>query len=744
MSLSQSGSKRSDSPSMTTTVYADTDFLPVSKFSKYHSHLVCSNEHFIVYTPSKRGIVRVIFQEDGSHIALELNTHVTISSLHMWETENSSSLLAAANEEGSIYVWELYYYGSASWGKAYLRKTYDFYVDVRFICRSIPGTRYFAYAEGNTIYIELIPERPNARTPDGTPASIYIESNIEDYCFHPDKKSFAILSSKGITLHEITIEALLLNDSSSLDDDEISNGFTSAFPNASNIWYLANSEYKGSKPQLLVKSSTDKTFGVLVYPNTVLTQFDYGSLVPDSESDETYYDDKTFYDPQSNSILMASLSHGSPIYFLVLSDLKRNVTGPLLSHVRKVVPPADFHPLGFSISKNLDKKTERQMIDLFIFHTKGLSILPVDLSNGQRPTSSKSKSKGTKAQNESPAPTLKNYSQPPTLKNESLAPSLKAAVHDRLTQYKNSSKFPRNISNETVEAFEHLLVQSGVLNTLADHFETIISSKVDSRLQELERSLSDKSQTGPPSSGDAPTLVSPASQEPCATGSVQTPESISPEIESENCVSSEEEAETAQPNSGSTGTPQDSLESISRNAESSSSLTPKLPSERVPIESSVSMRMEARELSPQEYVLLSAISNYDLSGAVRLATTNVGNVSMTRVLDTYVAGSSAVGPDRESKLVDTLLSGDALVLLSFIAVLSSDISKNDGPAALASCLNWLHKLIVLINDNFARYKAYEALIHQVYSRTINILATIPQGNVTPAATSLIQELNRIS
>lgn len=649
-------------PEVVTTACKDKDFLPVSKFSKYTSHLVCSNKHFIVYTPSKRGIVRAIFQDDGSHIALDTEFS-SIALLHLWESGSSSSLLAVGSPEGKFAVWEIYYPGSANAGKYELRQTFSLMArdtQSSYICKSIPGTRYFAIGLHECIHLYDIYEK---EPPQRSHLVLQCNTIIKDFTFSPQSGHLAICTSQGVLLTRFSIEMAIYRGLISVNDLP-NNWFVNVISNASKVWFLTSDSYSGTF--LLVGSDQQDQFVIINEDSQVVGNVGTSPLVKPTLGSLTKYD------PLSNTLFLGSPTPGGALYFLTLSDLNGT---PSLGRIQQVTLPADFHPLEFSLTENIDKKTPDLLVDLFIFHTKGLSILPLNLSKTKGSSTPKAKPNGSTRDD-----------------------SLKTQVQAQLAKFKRSSRFPPNISDQSFEDFENLLVQSGVLKVISEHVESSILAKLESRFQELE-----VSSTAPPSSGDIATTA--------------------PETEVASSLDSV----------SSKATP------IASPVVSDTSVAANPPSEpSVLQEEQHTIVANERELTSQEYVLLSAISNFDLSGAVRLATTNVSHVSLTRVLDTYVVGQ----PEREMQLVDTLLSGDALVLLSFIAVLSADLSKNEGPAAFASCLNWLHKLIVLINDNFARYQSFHDLINQVYGRTRNILAALPNQGTSPAGNALIEELGK--
>lgn len=719
--------------SSSSTLCEAKDFLPVSKFSKYHSHFVCSNEHFIVYTPSKRGIVRVLRQEDGSHLALNTNFTSNISSLHLWESPNSSSLLAIGAEDGKISIWEIMYPAMRSDPSdegLILRQTMALppvpNFDHKTVCKSIAGTRHFACAVGDSIYFSTVPGDEGSRG-----CVIKFDDLIVDFDLHPNGQDLTLFTASG-ALWSCTYDLDKLFDRKFLHYYDLPTQRSTAFPDVTNVWYLAG---EGSEKAqfVLIRQGVSKRISIVDRSLDIVHELDVsGSVVADASFMK--------YNSSSNVVMIGSFTSKFMAYFISL-DFGNG--SPTFSAVAKVVFPEEIQPLEFSLSTNFEREN---VVDLYIFHTKGLSILPV---------------------------TILHASQ----EDESAANDLTVAIQKRLADFKVSPSFPKKISSEAFDNFETLLIQSGVLDVISDRITAIVSSKFENRIQELERSLGSGATV---ESVETPSIPVDKKERPVFedVNSSSMSLNVSSDVLQHSAPRHTEDLSTDFQSLSSSAASPHKFETQSRgmqdlfdksHAETMSntsgahtnesfehidSFAVNPPQSQAPPQPKPVVEEPPRELTSQEYLLLSAIGNHDLSGAVRIATTNVTNVSLTRVLDTYLAGTGKApfvdaDSSRESALVDALLTGDALVLLSFIAVLSSDISKKegsggDGPQNLASCLNWLQKLIVLINDNFARYATYASLIAQVYGRTQGILKALPPNEMSPAAASLIQELDRKS
>lgn len=760
--------------SMNHTVCEEKDFLPVSKFSKYHSHLVCSNEHFIVYTPSKRGIVRVIRQENGSHIAL--NTHFSsgINTLYIWETGASTSLLTIGSDEGKIAIWEVKYPSASDAPREETENENESFVlkqtlslpqnasGSNSICKSIAGTRYFTFSVHDSIYLYRIPQGPSDQTSAGRSAVIKFDGEITDFDFHPDACHLSVCTSDGVLWAcEFSLSDLLEHKFVLYSDLKATS--TTVLPDISKVWFLS-----GSSTYLLVKSESSKKIAILNNNLGISRELSVSQYVLDGDSFFTHYD------PISAIVFIGSFTAGASTYFVSLDTIEET---PQFSFVTKVTFPKSFHPLEFSISKNFEQCLETgQVVDLYIFHTKGLSILPVKLIS---PHKENELSQGVSNNVESVASAASDKIDNTGLEtqssqgaeNYSLPLDLSLTIQKRLSKYRASPAFPKDvISTESLQAFETILVESGVIDSLYDNILSRLSNKFESRIQRLERALKadEKADSSIPDLGE----VGSTGDDYPLTAQIDDSFSdfVSPEsLPSEHLLGVEEVVEMKdedEPRSDSTvsNISHDSQDSQDRFSESylSQDKSEKYetgrsdPFDGFPLAASTaSLAIDAevaeppRDLTSQEYILLSAIENHDLNGAVRIATTNVSHVSLTRVLDTYVSeddtsSSGGLDSNRESQLIDSLLSGDPLMLLSFIAVLSSDITKKDATSNLATCLNWLQKLIVLINDNFTRYTAYASLISQVYLATKRILQELPSSEYSPVAESLIQELDRTS
>jgi hypothetical protein len=80
--------------------------VPVSKVSKVNSALIQANKYFIAYPTSKRGVIRIVTQEDASHVTLDACsnfgdiTHMTLCQV------GKESVFAASYFQG-VLVWDL-------------------------------------------------------------------------------------------------------------------------------------------------------------------------------------------------------------------------------------------------------------------------------------------------------------------------------------------------------------------------------------------------------------------------------------------------------------------------------------------------------------------------------------------------------------------------------------------------------------------------------------------------------------
>lgn len=89
---------------------AEQDLIPVSKFSKYDTHLVTSNENLIIYTTSKRGFVRVINQRTSGHFVLATQVQQTITDLKLIVNplvSTNSFLLVGSRVSGIFTIWSV-------------------------------------------------------------------------------------------------------------------------------------------------------------------------------------------------------------------------------------------------------------------------------------------------------------------------------------------------------------------------------------------------------------------------------------------------------------------------------------------------------------------------------------------------------------------------------------------------------------------------------------------------------------
>lgn len=811
------------------TVCAEADLLPVSKFSKYQAHLVASNEFFIVYTTSKCGVVRVIKQEDGSNWALD--THYSVNFLHLWESGTPSSLLAVGSDDGHISIWELPYPDKSvsTAPKDYqLKKTLSLEIDLaksRLICKSIANSRYMTFSLSNSIYVYKIPEDANDQAATSGSAVIEFDESVHDFFFHSANIAVVTSTNKVATLFLVkyALVDLLSRKFTHFRDFKLSR---SRLHSKANVWVISQ---RGSAAGISILVRDNKK---LLIANDKLQFSAELDLTKHINKFESYV---AQYDSTSETLLFSSASNPQNCY---LVSLKYNQSSIILSLLTIVEFPTTFEPLELSVAKSFSAQTQgKKVVDLYIFHTKGLSILPVSIVKQKKPN--------------------KVLKEPVS--------DLHKAIQKCLNDYRSSKNLPRNTSQEVFQAVDSVISHSGIIDIIVAHvekkleekFEKTLAALFDQKLnnvfdeqftqlandavgsalaqRRLENTTENFNEETDPSDLDESSdssefneskefiefndsnesnTINDSNEFNASNGSNEfnesnessgfneSNESNSAERSLENSFSGQKNLKDSvagsynQPaganqtihaptnilTSESThdsvhnhvyepthGFPQESVNEpicepvkpnhIAENAQARVKElwndTPIYPESSFVIPTDDSLRKLDREeyrrqqiedLNDLEQELLDIIESWDLGYAVRYASAHVAETSLTKVLTVFERTDDEhlrlTDGSKESRLREQLRTGDPLILLSFIAVLSADLNKpNFEYPDLNLCLMWMKKFIEVINDNRERYQASMPLVVQVYNKTREILRNMNfYSGLTSGVIALLSEI----
>lgn len=826
------------------TVCAEADLLPVSKFSKYQAHLVASNEFFIVYTTSKSGVVRVIKQEDGSNWALD--THYSVNFLHLWESETPSSLLAVGSDDGHISIWELPYPDKSvpAAPKDYqLKKTLSLEIDLaksRLICKSIANTRYMTFSLSNSIYVYKIPEDANDQAASSGSAVIEFDENVHDFFFHPTNIAVVTSTNKVATLFLIkyALVDLLSRKFTHFKDFKLSR---SRLHTKADVWVISQ---RGSAAGVNILVRDNKK---LLIANDKLQFSAELDLTKHIKNFESYV---AQYDSTSETLLFSSASNPQSCY---LVSVKYNQSSITLSLLTIVEFPTTFEPLDFSVTKSFSAQTQgKKVVDLYIFHTKGLSILPVSIVKQKK---------------------FNKVSKEPVS-------DLHKAIQKCLNDYRTSKNLPRNTSHEVFQAVDSVISHSGIIDVIVDHvekkleekFEKTLAALLDQKLNNVfderftqlandavgsalaqrrfentterfneETDPSDLDESSDPSEFNESSESSESKEYIEFNDSNESNESNttndSNEFNEFNASNGSNEFNESNESNGSNESNESNGSNLTerslehsfsgpKNLKDSVAISYKQPtvvnqtahaptntlaSESIhdsvhdyvhkpthgfsqepinepacePVNSShITVHAQARvkelwndtpiypessfviptddslrkldreeyrrqqieDLNDLEQELLDIIESWDLGYAVRYASAHVAETSLTKVLTVFERTDEEhlrlTDGSKESRLREQLRTGDPLILLSFIAVLSADLNKpNFEYPDLNLCLMWMKKFIEVINDNRERYQASMPLVVQVYNKTREILRNMNfYSGLTSGVIALLNEI----
>lgn len=162
----------------------ENDLIPVSKFSKYDAHLVTSNDGLIVYTTSKKGVVRIINQKTSQHFVLATRVRDTITDLKLIVNPSHTSdsvLLVGSRNSGIFTFWSI----SNDTVETPAILTYEVYEvpsDVTFDFYHSEDGVCIAATNDDTVFIIEIPQeytsQHNSPTVDGLKSRIDLASTV--------------------------------------------------------------------------------------------------------------------------------------------------------------------------------------------------------------------------------------------------------------------------------------------------------------------------------------------------------------------------------------------------------------------------------------------------------------------------------------------------------------------------------------------------------------------------------------
>lgn len=792
------------------TVCTEADLLPVSKFSKYQAHLVASNKFFIVYTTSKRGVVRVIKQEDGSHWALD--THYSINFLHLWESGTTSSLLAVGSDDGHITIWELPYpeKSASAVSKDYqFKNTLSLDIDLtvsRLICKSIANSRYMTFSLTNSIYVYKVPE--DASNEGASSGSAVVEFDDNVYDFDIDTANIAVVTSankvSSLLLVKYSLMDLLTRKFTHSRDFKL---FRFRLRSRANVWLVSQPE--GAAAGVLVRDNKKLLVG-----NEKLqfnAELDLSKYIDNLESYSAQYDST------SETLFFNSAANPQKSYLVSLSHHQGSSTLSLLTNVEF---PSSFEPLEFSVTKSFSAQTQgKKIVDLYIFHTKGLSILPVSIVKTKK---------------------VNKVSEQP-------ASDLDKVVQKCLDDYRASKKLPRNINPEVFHAVETVIAHSGIINVIVDHVEKQLEAALDKKLtalfdqkvdgvfdkrftqlaidtvgsalekhqgknssekfkpsessgssasselgdlNESSKSTSSEKFLDEFSSDQDDAAISVGSSEPPAAGSqlahaststffsdpvhepmdgsihdavgdnVHDPGHSTGRDPIRDLFNGHDQESGYGPSHGLVYEPEPARDELGHIPQDTQARVKELwndpPSNagfgaanddvHRELKQEEYRRQQLEDLNELERELLDIVESWDLGYAVRFASAHVAETSLTKVLTVFERTDEEhlrlTEGGKESHLREQLRTGDPLILLSFIAVLSADLNKpNFDYPDLNLCLMWMKKFIKVINDNRDRYQTSMPLVVQVYGKTQEILRNMNfYSGLTAGVIALLNEI----
>lgn len=185
--------------------------VPVSKISRYDQPIVLANEYFIAYPTSKQGVIRVIAQEDASHVTLSTGSNNTIiKDVSMTQLKGQGKTYLAAivasvdNGKTSIWTWELLNEGNLS-KSASAVPTHEYFPEFhkQYIVKKIQfisGTNmllasYDSDGSNDSSFINQYMVEPKIST--YIPIHQVLYSPAVDFTYVPARESIVILTADG-------------------------------------------------------------------------------------------------------------------------------------------------------------------------------------------------------------------------------------------------------------------------------------------------------------------------------------------------------------------------------------------------------------------------------------------------------------------------------------------------------------------------------------------------------------------
>ncbi|CAN6672455.1 hypothetical protein TRVA0_046S00628 [Trichomonascus vanleenenianus] len=332
-----------------TRVLPASRLVPVSKISRYDTALVAANDHFICYPTAKSGVVRVISQEDASHLTL-VSGGQKIRDLAISDVGPAtwvSVLVELDGDEQRIQSWRLKNGGPLS--DAQIEAQTAIAVESG---RSVSQIRY---AQGSTVLVAAFVGD------DATPSLEAYDAAHAALVAH--QACLARVADVTVTW---TAQAHLAVAIALLEDGSV------------NVWNLPIEQKKFTMYRLdapvMTQPQSVSIGGLLMFDRKL------GVLDPTKLSQfKCVVDFKSTLKPRTYRLL-----HFERKYAIVVDTansqlvvVKIDPVDSTLLSIAALKMPSGVEMLDVAVTKNLDAVDNNDAFDAYIFHSKGLSILQV-------------------------------------------------------------------------------------------------------------------------------------------------------------------------------------------------------------------------------------------------------------------------------------------------------------------------------------------------------------------------------
>lgn len=403
-----------------TYVVKDSDILPVSKFSKYDAHAITSNEELIVYTSSKLAVVRVICQKSSKHYSFDTDVKGKITDLSLApSTDPEFSLLIVGSRQSGIFTFWILRHDDKDIPALLSQKLVEVPKSIKYSAFNIDKI-YVALSWNNNIDILTVTnsntaalsleENDNGRIKSSTKYAELQSLNTLERCrfqFEHDIAQFAFSPSLETLLVLFTPKFGTVIDSRPYLDrikfpllrlvrlpPQLIHVDKEKYPSLNGIIHTPE---RSTIQFFSAPGSTQEFFLVCSESNSQFSLYsnsEFPHLAMSMSTRVSFFDDSfslvSFEKSLSAALIVSQDKSKTCIISFDTSSPDKNQMIPFKLVWVKL--PSSLHVLDCKILKSIEpeKYANKDVADIYIYHSRGIAIVPVVLP--QRPASKPKKS----------------------------------------------------------------------------------------------------------------------------------------------------------------------------------------------------------------------------------------------------------------------------------------------------------------------------------------------------------------